>query len=545
MTTESSLNPRGRRIFLGTVAVIAPLILCLAVARANNRMSDSGVVSWSAILVLTLMSSLILIGLRRSPDGSKLSAVEKWSRVLPVGVLRVLRNPSEFRYHEHEIPGLVCAREAAAEDVTTDDGAHGNRQFLGSRHLRWAAMLHKLNRVFLSQPDLRSVADALVEVLTETLPNSAITIRLYNQETRQLEKTATFPPTAMERLVEIEDDCKELRWRVLEEKKPRLIRNLNSRWHETSASGCHRNSWDTCFVVPLSVRGEVLAVLTVYAPPDKELGPVDLEYLTTLADHAALAIHNWRLYSQTIEQRSQLHKANIAAETSDRIKSDFLNVVSHEFKTPLSVIMGYAGMMQDGLLGSITDEQGKALEEVLRSSDELMALVMSMLQAGRIDAEAVEVRREDLRPTVLLEELRSEFCDPGGKGLTLVWDCPADLPVVRTDGKKLKYVLANLIDNAVKFTECGRVIVSSRSLPEAGTIEFQISDTGMGIPRTAVPEVFREFQQLDGSITRAHDGLGLGLYIAKKYSELLGGRISVASEPGRGSTFTLSLPVVA
>lgn len=141
--------------------------------------------------------------------------------------------------------------------------------------------------------------------------------------------------------------------------------------------------------------------------------------------------------------------------------------------------------------------------------------------------------------------LRSEFRVPQGKRIDLVWDYPADLPIVKTDGEKLKCVLANLIDNAVKFTERGQVIISSKNLPEPGMVEFRIADTGIGIPENAVAHVFEQFEQLDSSITRTYDGAGLGLYIAKKFSELLGAQISVSTELGKGSTFTLTFPMAA
>jgi signal transduction histidine kinase len=124
-----------------------------------------------------------------------------------------------------------------------------------------------------------------------------------------------------------------------------------------------------------------------------------------------------------------------------------------------------------------------------------------------------------------------------------VWDYPLNLPNIKTDGEKLKYVLRNLIDNAVKFTDCGQIKVSSRALPENKKVEFEIRDTGVGIPSEALPAVFDKFQQLDSSVTRTYAGLGLGLYIAKKFTELLGGELSVSTEVGKGSTFTVALPV--
>ena len=241
---------------------------------------------------------------------------------------------------------------------------------------------------------------------------------------------------------------------------------------------------------------------------------------------------------------AELRRANVALEKSNRVKSDLLGVMSHEFRTPLNLIVGYAGMLKEGCLGAISEEQQKALERILTSADDLFALVMSLLQAAGIEANSVQLKREEVGLSKLLAQLKATLRLPPNSELELVWDYPADLPVVTTDGEKLKHVLRHLIDNAVKFTPRGQIKVSSHALPEDKKVEFEISDSGIGIPREALPAVFEKFQQLDSSVSRPSPGLGLGLYVAKKFTELLGGELSVSTELGKGSTFTVVLPVV-
>jgi signal transduction histidine kinase len=127
--------------------------------------------------------------------------------------------------------------------------------------------------------------------------------------------------------------------------------------------------------------------------------------------------------------------------------------------------------------------------------------------------------------------------------VTLVWDYPAELPAVTTDGVKLKHILENLIDNAIKYTEAGRVIISARHLPHQARVEFKVTDTGIGIPSAALSSIFDKFYQVDGSQTRTYSGVGLGLHIVKKFTDILGATIEVESEQNKGSTFTLTLPV--
>jgi signal transduction histidine kinase len=179
----------------------------------------------------------------------------------------------------------------------------------------------------------------------------------------------------------------------------------------------------------------------------------------------------------------------------------------------------------------------------LTSSDDLLDLVMTLLEAAAIDANDVRLKREEVGLSPLLAQLKASLRVPGDKELEIVWDYPADLPVVMTDGGKLKQVLHNLIDNAVKFTDRGRIQVSSRPVPQGKQVQFEVFDTGAGIPSDALPMIFEKFQQLDSSVTRPYAGLGLGLYIAKKFTELLGGKLSVSTELGKGSEFTVALPV--
>lgn len=240
---------------------------------------------------------------------------------------------------------------------------------------------------------------------------------------------------------------------------------------------------------------------------------------------------------------AELQQANVALKQSDRMKSDLLSVISHEFRTPLNLIVGYAGMLREGCLGEISKEQQRALERILTSADDLFALVMSLLQAAGIEANAVQLKREEVGIGNMLAQLKATLRLPSDRELDLVWDCPEDLPVVRTDEEKLKHVLRHLIDNAVKFTPGGQIKFCSRALPEVKKVEFEISDCGIGIPSEALPGVFERFQQLDSSVTRPYPGLGLGLYVAKRYTELLGGELNVSTDVGKGSTFTVALPV--
>jgi len=230
-------------------------------------------------------------------------------------------------------------------------------------------------------------------------------------------------------------------------------------------------------------------------------------------------------------------------ETANRVKNEFLSIMSHELRTPLGIIMMYAGMAHDKMLGEINSEQERAVGEILNQSDELLGMIKNILEATKFEAGRTQADLDWLSPVSFLNDLRGAYGFSLAKGLTLEWDYPSTLPLIRSDCEKLKQILHNLIHNALKFTAKGGVTVCARHLPDRGAIEFKVTDTGTGIPDAMQNIIFEMFRQVDGSETRAYGGMGLGLYIVKTFAETLGGSVRVDSRPGRGSTFTVTVPV--
>ena len=248
-----------------------------------------------------------------------------------------------------------------------------------------------------------------------------------------------------------------------------------------------------------------------------------------IAQIASLALTNARLVE--------------ALENAARLKADFVATMSHELRTPLNVIVGYNALLLDRAYGDITTEQRDILRRVERSAYELLELInatldMSRLEAGRVPLDLHEVSLPDLIAEVD-GETRSLREKPG---VRFAWRIHPQLPRVRTDPLKLKVVLKNLIGNAMKFTEQGRVTVSAQ--PLEGWLEFAVADTGVGIAADALQVIFEPFRQGDGSTTRRYGGVGLGLYIVRRLLDILHGSINVDSEPGRGSTFRFMIPLI-
>jgi len=233
-------------------------------------------------------------------------------------------------------------------------------------------------------------------------------------------------------------------------------------------------------------------------------------------------------------------EARAEAERANRIKTDFLAVMSHELRTPLTAVMGYAELLQMGIPDPIPDGAQAQVERINDAARHLLQLIEEILTFSRLEAAREEVRAEE---TDLAEVARqaAEFVRPLAerKGLRLQL-CTTGAPVAATDAGKLRQILINLLFNAVKFTREGEVSVEMESLD--GEVRFHVRDTGIGIAPEDLRRIFEPFWQAQQGNTREAGGVGLGLAICRRLAALLGGELRAESTPGRGSTFTLSLP---
>jgi signal transduction histidine kinase len=287
--------------------------------------------------------------------------------------------------------------------------------------------------------------------------------------------------------------------------------------------------------IPIKAESKVVGVLGISETQSRAFSPGEVRLLEAIGSIVGVAIENARLFTETKRQAAELLMAN-------KGKDEFLSILSHELRSPLNVVLGYSQVLKEGILGEIISEQEKALDRIIAAAKGQLAMVNSILQVTKIEAGAASVTKEEINVAELLDEIRSRYDLPVNKEPAIRWEFGTELPVIETDGEKLKHILQNLIDNAIKFTEKGNVTISARHVPDSMALEFKVSDTGVGIPQEALPTIFQMFKQADSSDARRHEGLGIGLFIVKKFTEMLGGSIEVKSEPQKGSTFTVILP---
>ncbi|MBI4526988.1 MAG: GAF domain-containing sensor histidine kinase [Deltaproteobacteria bacterium] len=397
-----------------------------------------------------------------------------------------------------------------------------------------------------STMDLQDVLKVLLEKVDPFLPCPAITaVSLLNKETGLIERVACRnikEEEWMEEIRGIGSRKGDIVWFIIRTKSPAAISNMQTDPRIQNHQLLHKYGLASYLGVPLIAKDEPLGVLSIYTKEKYEFSEEEIEFLWALAEETSSAVSNSQLYEQTKKQALELERAN-------KVKSDFLSVMSHELRTPLTAIVGYTGLVRDGVFGEINPEQEKALAKVMIRSNELLHMINGVLQVTSIEANDIDVDIRQVELDDFLNALRSDYDVPLDKELRLVWDYPSGLPAVKTDSEKLKHILRNIINNAIKFTQKGRVIVSARMKEGyvqegrgSGHLEVSVSDTGMGIPNEKIPIIFDMFSQVDSSETRPYGGVGLGLYIVKKYTELLRGTVQVESEVGKGSTFTVKIP---
>ncbi|MEW6687909.1 MAG: ATP-binding protein [Pseudomonadota bacterium] len=293
----------------------------------------------------------------------------------------------------------------------------------------------------------------------------------------------------------------------------------------------------TLLAVPMLRDGVPIGVITMSRGPepnpftDKQIGMV-----TTFADQAVIAIENVRLFQEIQDKSRQLEIAN-------KHKSDFLANMSHELRTPLNAIIGFSEVLIEKMFGEVNDKQLDYLKDIHSSGRHLLSLIndildLSKIEAGRMELDLAEFDlRGALQNAITLVKERAQR-----HGVALSLEVDGSLGALRADERKFKQIMLNLLSNAVKFTpEGGKVGVAAR--PDGAAVEFSVTDSGVGIAPEDQELVFEEFRQVGRDYTKKSEGTGLGLALTRRFVELHGGQIRLQSAPGKGSTFTFTIPL--
>ncbi len=290
---------------------------------------------------------------------------------------------------------------------------------------------------------------------------------------------------------------------------------------------------------PVSYQGKHLALLFVISmKKGKEYWTrEEKEIVQTIADQAAVAIHQAELFKAS-------EKAKQDAEIANAKKSKFLTFMSHEFKTPLNSIIGYSEMLESGYGGDLTQKQQKYIQNVRVSGGHLLTIVNDLLDIASIEAGKIQLSPELIELQYFIQDLNSVVAQLASeKNIFIKFEVQPSLATVKADAKRLRQILLNLLSNAIKYNHNGgKVVVAIEETSDQQWVHFRVEDTGVGIPQDKLSQLFTEYYQVESGIPQKYESSGLGLAITKRLVEAHGGTISVESEEGVGSVFTVKLP---
>jgi signal transduction histidine kinase/CheY-like chemotaxis protein len=449
-----------------------------------------------------------------------------------VGLLNVDSARPGFFSQEHANQLEAFASQAAI--------ALENTQLIAetSQRAEQLATLHRIGLTITSALDLRGVLNALYERIRQIMDAGSFYVALYDDATGMLD----FPLMISEKgEVPVETrhigDQPGVTGYIIETGQPLHIPDLDAvpedmPYRSVVLDGRRTRSY---LGVPLIFHDLVFGVLSVQSYEPNAYSKADAELLATIATQASIAIQNARTYERLVETADELREI-------DRLKTQFLANMSHELRTPLNSIIGFSRVMLKGIDGPLTDLQEADLSSIYNSGQHLLALInsildMSKIEAGKIDLSFEEVDLLDIFKAVM-STTRAFVKD---RPIELRSEVPDILPTVWADAQRVRQVLINLLSNACKFTSDGSITL--RTEVGAEFVAISVVDTGIGIDHGAQKRLFIPFQQVDGSTTRRAEGTGLGLAISRSFVEMHGGEIWVHSEPGKGSTFSFTLPI--
>ena len=293
----------------------------------------------------------------------------------------------------------------------------------------------------------------------------------------------------------------------------------------------------------LSESGELTAVVTILHDRREALDRARLYEQLKMASEELQA----RVQAATAELATQnelLRRQAIELEQASRLKSQFLANMSHEFRTPLNAILGYTHMLLQGVAGDVLPGVKRQLQRIDSNGRHLLTIINEILDITRIEAGKMPMQVSEFDLNHIVPEVMAEL-DPviARARLSVEPVLPPQPPIVRSDRQKVKQILVNLLSNALKFTHRGSIEIAVRPYAEARTVSISVSDTGIGIAPEHHEQIFEDFRQVDDSPSRPYSGTGLGLAISRRLAMALGGRITLDSRLGEGSTFTLTIPV--
>lgn len=393
----------------------------------------------------------------------------------------------------------------------------------------------EISRILNSETHLDQLLSQIIKEAAELTQSEAASIFLLDPRTRQLKFTASSNPIPEEMLNTPLSLDNSIAGAIFKANRPMYIQDVakDPRWNQDIDEGI---AFKTKAILGVPMRNgnkEPIGVLeAINKQGEPDFTRDDFETLVVMADIAGIAVEKARLIEQ-------LEQANTDLETLDELKTNFIAIASHELRTPLSVILGYVSFLRD----EADESMAIQMDSVLEAAVHLRTLIQDMMNLSYVDAGQAALQTEPVDFAAFIQELKlAEDETAVAKQLKVTTIMPSQPTPVSIDTGMMEVVLGNLMDNAVKFTPQGQrldIIVQK----QGQEVWFRMKDSGGGIPENQLDRVFRRFYQIESPLRRSHEGMGLGLSIAKELVELNNGRIWAESVEGIGSEFFIALPL--
>ena len=525
-----------------------------AIAAATTQTQQTqrfGRIGLLAIVVLSLLSSAAIVWFYVGGVVARLTTLAENMRAIVKG-RRDIEIPTSgsdeisdmahavkvFRDNAIALDQLLEEREQAAqrlEEIVRERTAEL------ARSVEELRALGEVSQTVNSTLDLETVLSAIVSKATQLSGTEAGTIYVFNEARREFQLRATYGMS--ESLIDVvKDQHAEISKAValaIEQRQPMQTPDLGAEPPSVARDIMLQAGYRARLVVPLLAADRIVGALVVRRKAPGEFPKNTIELLQTFAAQSVLAIQNARLFSEIEEKSRQL-------ETASQHKSRFLASMSYELRTPLNAIIGLTDMLVNNAPRFGTEKALEPLRRVHRAGTHLLELIKQVLDLSKIEAGKLDLNVDSIRIAPLVEEVIGTARPLAEQNKnTLSVECPRDLLPIEADAMRLRQIILNLLSNACKFTKAGDVKLQVTTALREGQqfIEIAVIDTGIGMTAEQMSRLFVEFSQADASTARQYGGTGLGLAITRRLCQMMGGEVTVTSELGKGSKFTVFLPL--
>lgn len=441
--------------------------------------------------------------------------------------------------------GQIVALEGIARDITERKKVEAARQ----ERMLYDRTMNLAMSIFTGYHNRYAVLDKLLNLLAERLDYATGAFYTYDEWNRSFELLVSrmVNVNKIEKTHRLDDNV--IANAVLKYKS-QILKNKNE--NLLPVSGHYKGNLNLVNTAILSVYHQERIQGVLLLGTSKKISKNEVKFLEQLAVHLGITLYGIKQYEdqKTLSQQlsgrqKEIENKNRELEQANRAKSEFLANMSHELRTPLNSILGFAELLEKQFFGELNERQLEYVMDIKESGDHLLELINDILDLSKIEAGALELDLQSVALPDLLEgSLRMLREKSMKQNIKLDMQLEKGVGTVNADSRKIKQVVFNLLANALKFTpEGGKVVLSATKHKEC--VHISISDNGIGIAEDELEKIFQKFSQVDGSLSRRHEGTGLGLALSKKLVEMHGGEIWVESKLGMGSKFTFSIPVTS